>query len=83
VLLWALARAEPGVQGWRFHQRILEHLPASLTKRGSMEEEAKRAIASLTRIQSLLAAIQREGNEQARAELSRGLEITMQQLAPG
>jgi hypothetical protein len=47
-----------------------------------VEEEAKRAVAALERIQALLVAVQRQANEQVRAELSRGLEITMQQLVP-
>jgi hypothetical protein len=59
--------------------------PVWLAEKGDplpLEEEAKRAVAALERIQALLVAVQRQANEQVRAELSRGLEITMQQLAP-
>jgi anti-sigma factor ChrR (cupin superfamily) len=38
--------------------------------------------AALERIQALLVAIEHEANEQTRANLSRGLEITLEQLSP-
>jgi hypothetical protein len=82
VLVWALAKAEQSAQDWRQHQLILDRLLANLKQRMSVEEEAKRAVAALERIQALLVAVQRQANEQVRAKLSRGLEITMQQLAP-
>jgi hypothetical protein len=82
VLVWALAKAEQNVQDWRPHQLILDRLLANLKQRLPLEEEAKRAVAALERIQALLVAVQRQANEQVRAELSRGLEITMQQLVP-
>jgi hypothetical protein len=76
------AGAEQNVQDWHQHQFILDRLLANLKQRMPVEEEAKRAVAALERIQALLVAVQRQANEQVRAELSRGLEITMQQLAP-
>jgi hypothetical protein len=82
VLVWALAKAEQNVQDWRPHQLILDHLLANLKQRMPVEEEAKRAVAALERIQALLVALEHEANEQTRADLSRGLEITMQQLSP-
>jgi hypothetical protein len=59
--------------------------PVWLAEKGDplpLEEEAKRAVAALERIQALLVAVQRQANEQVRAKLSRGLKITMQQLVP-
>jgi hypothetical protein len=82
VLTWTLTKAEQNIQDWRPHQLILDRLLANLKKRPSMEEEAKRAVAALERIQALLVAVQRQANEQVRAKLSRRLEIIMQQLAP-
>jgi hypothetical protein len=82
VLLWALANMDYPGQDWRQHQGTLERLLTNLTKRLPTEEEGNRAIAALKSIQPLLEVVQRQANEQVRAELSRGLEITMQQLAP-
>jgi hypothetical protein len=82
VLVWALAKAEQSAQDWRQHQLILDRLLANLKQRLPMEEEAKRAVAALERLQALLVTIERQANEQTRADLSRGLEITMQQLSP-
>jgi hypothetical protein len=81
VLVWALAQVE-GVQDWREHERLLERLLAHLRKRVSLEEEAQRAVAALERLQALLVALEQEINEQTCAELSRGLEKTLQQLSP-
>jgi hypothetical protein len=81
VLAWALAQVE-GVQDWHEHERLLERLLAHLKERVPLEEEAKRAVAALERLQALLVALQRQVNEQTRANLSRGLEITLQQLSP-
>jgi hypothetical protein len=81
VLVWALAQVE-GVQDWREHERLLERLLAHLRKRVSLEEEAQRAVAALERLQALLVALEQEINEQTRAELSRGVEKTLQQLSP-
>jgi hypothetical protein len=81
VLVWALAQIE-GVQDWREHERLLERLLAHLRERVSLEAEAKRAVAAFERIHALLVDLEHEANEQTRAELSRGLEITLQQLSP-
>ena len=81
VLVWALAQVE-GVQDWREHERLLERLLAHLIKRVSLEAEAKRAVAAFERIHALLVALEHDANEQTRAEFSRGLEKTLQQLSP-
>jgi hypothetical protein len=82
VLLWALAKMDYPEQDWRQHQGLLESLLAKFTKRLPTEEEANRAMAALKSIQPLLEVVQRQADEPARAEFSRRLEITMQQLAP-
>lgn len=81
VLAWALAKIE-GIQDWREHERLLERLLAHLKERVSLEEEAKRAVAALERIHALLVALERGANGRTRANLSRGLEKTLQQLSP-
>jgi hypothetical protein len=83
VLVWALAQVE-GVQDWHEHERLLERLLARLRERVSLEAEAKRAVAAFERIHALLVDLEHEANEQTqtRAELRRGLEITLQQLSP-
>jgi putative zinc finger protein len=82
VLLWALAKMDYPGQDWRPHQSLLESLLAKFTKRLSAEEEANRAIGVLKDLQPLMEVVQRQANEQVRTDLSRRLEITMQQLAP-
>ena len=81
MLVWALAQVE-GVQDWREHERLLERLLAHLRERVSLEAEAKRAVAALERLQALLVTLEQEISEQTRANLSRGIEITLQQLSP-
>jgi hypothetical protein len=81
VLVWALAQIE-GVQDWREHERLLERLLAHLRERVSLEAEAKRAVAAFERIHALLVNLEHEASEQTRADLRRGLEITLQQLSP-
>lgn len=81
VLVWMLAMQEDVPDG-QPHPGLLDGLRARLNERVSVEEEARRAVNALSRLQPLLAALRPEANAPRRDELRRALEITMQELAP-
>lgn len=81
VLGWMLATQED-VPDWQPHLGLLDGLRARLSERVSVEEEARRAVNALSRLQPLLAALAHEAKAPRRDELRRALEITMQELAP-
>jgi hypothetical protein len=56
VLVWMLATQED-VPDWQPHPGLLDGLRARLSERVSVEEEARRAVNALSRLQSLLAAL--------------------------
>jgi hypothetical protein len=81
VLGWMLATQED-VPDWQLHPGLLDGLRARLSERVSVEEEARRAVNALSRLQPLLAALAHEADASRRDEFRRALEITMQELAP-
>lgn len=81
VLGWMLATHE-NVPDWQPHPGLLDGLRARLAERVAVEEEARRAVNALSRLQPQLAALAHEANAPRREELRRALEITMQELAP-
>jgi hypothetical protein len=81
VLVWMLA-TQADVPDWQPHAGLLDGLRARLSERVSVEEEARRAVNALSRLQPLLAALVHEADAPRREELRRALEITMQELAP-
>lgn len=82
VTLWALAKNEQGGQDWDHHLQILDSLVAHFTKRDPMEREATQAVATLKRIQPLLAAVRNQTDHRAYANLARELRVTIQRLGP-
>ncbi|MGH8533384.1 MAG: hypothetical protein ACREV1_11845 [Gammaproteobacteria bacterium] len=81
VLVWMLATQEDVPDG-QPHPGLLDGLRNRLSERISVEEEARRAVNALSRLQPLLAALAHEANGPRRDELRRALEMTMQELAP-
>jgi hypothetical protein len=81
VLGWRLA-TQADVPDWQPHPGLLEGLRARLSERVAVEDEARRAVNALSRLQPLLAALAHEANAPRREEFRRALEITMQELAP-
>ncbi|MGH8612898.1 MAG: hypothetical protein ACREYF_12975 [Gammaproteobacteria bacterium] len=81
VLVWRLATQED-VPDWHPHPGLLDDLRARLSERVAGEEEARRAVNALSRLQPQLAALAHEADAPRREELRRALEITMQELAP-
>lgn len=82
VTLWALAKNEQREQDWDHHLRILDSLIEHFTKRDPMEREATQAVATLKRIQPLLAAVRNQADHRAYANLARELRVTIQRLGP-
>ncbi len=81
VLGWRLATQED-VPDWQPHPGLLGSLRTRLSERVAVEEEARRAVNALSRLQPQLAALAHAADAPRREELRRALEITMQELAP-
>jgi len=80
VLLWAGASLERAAVDWHQQQAIREALSARLSDRLDSEEEARRAVAALERMEPLLAAVAEKADDVAFVNLRRALELAMQQL---
>lgn len=82
VLAWAQSRSETRAVNWAAHQQSLDALLGELDKLVESQDEARIAIAAINRLRTEVATLAKQDDAAAKSALARGLELTIQQLAP-